>query len=112
MISEAKATWAAELGFMLLKYYKTFDSHSWITLPNYKHAYIHTYAKPSRLHLGRGKTSTQQYDMKQFDGVAPVLELWGIWSNPSLPLLPGLIRSGVVELEKVQSMGQIELFDI
>ena len=30
------------------------------------------------------------YDTKQSDGEVPVmLELWGMWSTPSLPLLPG-----------------------
>ena len=30
------------------------------------------------------------YDTKQFDGEVPaVLELWGIWSTPLLPSLPG-----------------------
>ena len=29
------------------------------------------------------------YDFKQTDGEAPVLELWGMQSTPSLSLLPG-----------------------
>ena len=30
------------------------------------------------------------YDIKQSDGEVPVmLELWGMWSTPSLSLLPG-----------------------
>ena len=33
-------------------------------------------------------------------------------STPSLPLLPGQPFPGVVEPDKVLSMGQIELFDI
>ena len=45
-------------------------------------------------------------------GEAQVLELWGIWSTPSLPLLLGPLWSGVVAPERVLSMGQIELFDI
>ena len=28
------------------------------------------------------------YDTKLSDGKAPVLELWGMWNTPSLPLLP------------------------
>ena len=33
------------------------------------------------------------YDTKQFDVEAPVmLELWGIWSTPLLPLFPGPLR--------------------
>ena len=32
-----------------------------------------------------------RYDTKQFDGEVPVImELWGMQSTPSLPLLPGL----------------------
>ena len=50
------------------------------------------------------------YDTKQSDGEVPVmLELWGMRSTPSLPSLPGLLRSGVVTPDRVLSMGQIEL---
>ena len=38
-----------------------------------------------------------------------MLELWGIRSTPSLPLLPGPLRPGVVVPDRVLSMGQIEL---
>ena len=31
---------------------------------------------------------------KPFDGEAPLLELWGMQSTPSLPLLPGPLCSG------------------
>ena len=41
-----------------------------------------------------------------------MLELWGMWSTPSLPLLPGPLWPGVVTPDGVQSMGQIELLDI
>ena len=52
-----------------------------------------------------------EYDTKQSDGEAPViLELWRMQSTPSLPLLPGPLWLGVVTLERVLSMGQIELF--
>ena len=40
-----------------------------------------------------------------------MLELYGKRSTPSLPLLPGLLWSGVVAPDKVLSMGQLELFD-
>ena len=41
------------------------------------------------------------YDTKQSDGEVPVmLELWGMRSTPLLPSLPGLLRSGVVALDK------------
>ena len=53
------------------------------------------------------------YNTKQFDGEAPVmLELWGKWSSPSLQLFPGPLWLRVVASDRVQSMGQIELFDI
>ena len=67
------------------------------------------------LHLGRGVRSPiaecPSYDTKQFGGEAPVLELWGMWSTPSLPLLPGPLWPGVVAPDRDLSMGQIELFD-
>ena len=53
------------------------------------------------------------YDTKHFDGEAPVmLELWGIQSTPSLPLIPGPFWPRVITPDRVLSMGQIELFDI
>ena len=55
-------------------------------------------------------TSVLLYDTKQSDGEIPViLELWGIRCTPSLPSLSGQHRPGVVELDKVLSIGQIEL---
>ena len=36
-----------------------------------------------------------------------MLELWGMWSSPSLPSLPG--PSGVVELDRVLSISQVGL---
>ena len=50
------------------------------------------------------------YDTKPFDGEAPImLKPWGMWSTPSLPLLP--LYPGVVASDKLLSMGQIELLD-
>ena len=50
------------------------------------------------------------YDTKQSDGEVPVmLELWGMWSTPSLPSLPGPLWPGVVAPDMVLSMGQIDL---
>ena len=50
------------------------------------------------------------YDIKQSDGEASVmLELWGMWSTPSLPSLSGLPRPGVVAPDRVLSTGQREL---
>ena len=53
------------------------------------------------------------YDIKQSDGEATVMiELWGMQSTLSLPSLLGLLCPGVVALDRVLTMGQIELFDI
>ena len=41
-----------------------------------------------------------------------MLELWGMWSTPSLPLLPGLLWPRVVAPDNGLSVDQIELFDI
>ena len=42
------------------------------------------------------------YDIKQSDGKAPVmLEFGGMWSNPSLPLLPGQLWPGLVAPARV-----------
>ena len=50
------------------------------------------------------------YDTKQSDGeVSVMLELLEMQSTPLLPLLPGPLWPGVVALDKVLSMGQIEL---
>ena len=51
------------------------------------------------------------YDIKQFDGKAPALELRRMWSTSSLPLLPGPLLPGVVAPNWILSMGQIEMFD-
>ena len=51
-------------------------------------------------------------DIKQTDCEAPVLEFWRKWSTLLLPLLPGPVWPGVVALDRVLSMGQIELLDI
>ena len=58
-----------------------------------------------RLHLCRGVRPPLQwvscYDTKHFDGKVPVmLELWGIRSTPSLPLLPGTLWPGLVASDK------------
>ena len=53
------------------------------------------------------------YDIKQSDGETPVmLELLGMQSTPSLPLLLGPLLSGVVAPDRILSISQIELFDI
>ena len=40
------------------------------------------------------------------------LNLWGMWSTPSLPLIPGPSRSGVVVPDRILSMGQIEVWHL
>ena len=50
------------------------------------------------------------YGTKQTDGEFPVmLELWGMWSTHSFPLLPGSLRPRLVVPDRVLSMDQIEL---
>ena len=65
-----------------------------------------------RIHLGRGvrllPNKCPVYDIKLSDGEAPVLEIWGMSSIPSLPLLSGPLWPGVVAPDRVLSMGQIE----
>ena len=69
------------------------------------------------MYLWRGVRPRPQrvswYDIKQSHGNAAVmLELWGMRSTSSLPLLLGSLWPGVVAPERFQSMGQIELYDI
>ena len=45
------------------------------------------------------------------DGETPVLELWGMWSIPSLPLLSDLLWLGVALPARVPSSSQIKLFN-
>ena len=60
--------------------------------------------------LVRPPNECPRYDTKRTDGKVPVmLKLWGMWSTPSLPSLPGPLRPGVVTPDRVLSMGQIEL---
>ena len=63
-----------------------------------------------RLHVYRGvRPPTNEcpgYDTKQSDGEVPaVLELWGIRSTSSLPLLPGPLWHGVVAPDKCPIYG-------
>ena len=59
------------------------------------------------LHLCREfKKTTPRYDIKPFDGKAPViLELWRMWSTPLLPSLPGPLWPGVVAPDRVLIYG-------
>ena len=50
------------------------------------------------------------YDTKLSDGEIPVmLEVWGMWSTPLLPLFLGPLWLRAVSLDRVLSMDQIEL---
>ena len=66
-----------------------------------------------RLHLCRGIRSHPQcpgYDTKQSDGEVPaLLELWGMWSTPLLPLIQGSLWGGMIASDRALSMGYIEL---
>ena len=69
------------------------------------------------MHLCRGvwpslTNKCSGYDIKQSDGEDPVQEIWGMWSTPLLPLLPGSLWPEMVGPDSVLSMGQIELFDV
>ena len=56
---------------------------------------------------------TSGYDIKKSYGEASVmLELWAMWTTPSLLLLAGPLCPGAVAPDKILSMGQIEMFDI
>ena len=56
------------------------------------------------------------YDTKQSDVEVPVmLGIWGMWSIPSLPLLPGPLWSGMVAPDRALSIAylcQTELFEL
>ena len=69
-----------------------------------------------RLYLCRGvKLATKEcpvYDIKLSDGKAPALEIWEMWSTPSLLLFPGPLWPGIVAPDRVLSMSQIKQFDI
>ena len=64
------------------------------------------------LNLYRGKwphlNECPDYDIKSSDGMALTLEIWGMWSTSSLPLLPGPLWLRVVAPDRVLSMCQIE----
>ena len=49
---------------------------------------------------------------KQSDGEDPIRKIWEMWSASSLPLLSGPLWLKVEALDRVLSMGQIELFNI
>ena len=64
--------------------------------------------------LQRGKNPINGcfgYNTKVSDGEAPVLNLWLMWSTPSLPLLQCPFWPELVVLVRVPSMSQTELFN-
>ena len=52
------------------------------------------------------------YISKQSGSEGSILELWGMWSTHSLPLIQGPLWPGVVAYNRVLSMGQIDLVDV
>ena len=61
-----------------------------------------------RLHLCREvrhHNNCPGYDIKPSDGEALALEIWGMWSIPSLPLLSCPLWLGVVAPDRVLLMG-------
>ena len=51
-----------------------------------------------------------EYYTTQSDGEVSVMQkLWGIWSTPSLPSLPGPLWPGLLVPDWVLSMGQIAI---
>ena len=51
------------------------------------------------------------YKTNLSDGKASALELRVMWSTSLLPLLPRPLRFGVLALDRVLSMDQIEIFN-
>ena len=75
---------------------------------------VHWGCRIHQLHLCRRvrlpPSECPGYDTKSSHGeVLVMLELWGMWSTPSLPSLQGPLLPGVVEPDRVLSMGQIKL---
>ena len=60
-----------------------------------------------QLLLWRG--ATPHTPTRILDGEAPVMELWGMWNTPSLPLLPDTLWLGVEIHAWVPSVGQIQI---
>ena len=64
----------------------------------------------SREGRDRPPNECPRYDTKKLDGEATVmLEFWGMQNTTSLLSLPGPLRTRVEALDRVLSMGQIEL---
>ena len=89
----------------LLRYSKTFESNQHIYIA------VRCGCRMHRLLLCRVTPHLQRvswYDIKHSVGEASALEIWRMWSTPSLLLFPSPLCPGVVEPDRVLSMGQIE----
>ena len=49
-----------------------------------------------------------RYDIKSSDGETLALDIWGMWSTPSLSSFPGPLWLRVLAPDRALSMGQIE----
>ena len=82
----------------------------WIKLFSFHSPFCWGSCRIHQLHLCSGvrRPSLNEcpgYNNKPSDSEAPALEIWGMRSTPSLPLLPGPLWSGVVTPDRVLSMG-------
>ena len=106
-------TGATILGLMVINGYSTFPQSSWIGASlsdGPGHSLVVGVSPLSLPGWGCRKHQCPVYHTKKTDGeVTIMLELWGMWSTPLLPTLPGPLWPGVVASDKVLSMGQIEL---
>ena len=96
------------LTFIILSDLSKYTISLFLSLSLYIYVYTHILLKMTDkildcpvAPLQRGKTHPPNecpgFDTKQFDGEVPVmLELWGMWSTLSLPLLPGPLWPGMV----------------
>ena len=87
-----------------------------ITLKHFGYLTLTSVARGCRMHrlhlyrCARPPTPNEcpRFDIKQSHGEAPDLEIWGMRSTLSLPLLPGQLWPGVVTTDRIISMGQLE----
>ena len=106
--------WSICLNFSLVS---RKNGHDCLTRNTTQDSFVGWYCRIHRLHLcERVKPLPNKcpgYVTRQSDDEAPVIqELWGMWSTPSFPLLPAPLWPRGVSLDRVLSIGQIELFDI
>ena len=78
---------------------------------SYLHLFVKLFLRIHQQHFYRGERHPRECprnDIKQSDGEAPASEIWGMWSTPSLPLLPCPLWPGVLASDRVLYMSQIE----